>query len=76
MNSLYRHFKGNLYFVIGEARDVTYGGYEEVIVYQALDGEENELFTRGKNEFFEGVTGRMDNVTGQELRFEPYSGNK
>ena len=69
MHSLYRHFKGKLYYVIGEAREVTGGKYEEVVVYHALYGE-NELFTRSKEDFFKDVSEHKENRIGQNNRFE------
>ena len=69
MNALYRHFKGNLYYVIGEGREVTDGKYEEVVVYHALYGE-NELFTRSKGDFLADVSEHKGNSTGQKYRFE------
>lgn len=68
-HALYRHFKGNLYYVIGEAREVSNGKYEEKVVYHALYGE-NELFTRDKEDFLADVSEHKENVTGQKKRFE------
>lgn len=70
-HALYRHFKGKLYYVVGEAREVSDGKYEEKVVYHALYGE-NELFTRDKNDFLADVTEHEENVTGQKKRFELY----
>ena len=70
-NTLYRHFKGNFYYVIGEGREVTDGKHEEVVVYHALYGD-NELFTRSKVDFLTDVSEHKKNSTGQKLRFEVY----
>ena len=71
MNCLYRHFKGKLYYVIGEGREVTDGNYQDVVVYHALYGD-NELFVRDKSDFLANVYSREDNTTGQTRRFEVY----
>lgn len=68
---LYRHFKGNFYYVIGEAREATDGKYDEVVVYHALHGE-NELFTRSKDDFLADVSDHKANITGQKKRFEVF----
>lgn len=68
---LYRHYKGNLYYVIGEARDVSGGKYDEMIVYHALYGN-NELYVREKEEFLSEVPCGRWNPTSQEYRFELY----
>jgi hypothetical protein len=70
-HTLYRNFKGNLYYVIGEAREVTDGKYEEVVVYHALYGD-NEMFTRTKEDFLADVSDHPKNVTGQKYRFEVF----
>ena len=49
---LYRHFKGNMYRVIGTARHSE--TMEEVVVYQALYGEMG-LWVRPRNMFLETV---------------------
>lgn len=68
-HSLYRHFKGNLYYVIGEAHEVTDGKYEESVVYHALYGD-NKLYTRSKKDFCDDVSDHPKNTTGQKYRFE------
>lgn len=67
--ALYRHFKGKLYYVLGEAREVSQGKFEEKVVYHPLYGE-RKLFTRDKDDFFADVSERNDNTTGQKYRFE------
>ena len=49
---LYRHFKGNMYRVIGTARHSE--TMEEMVVYQALYGEMG-LWVRPRNMFLETV---------------------
>ena len=49
----YRHYKGNLYQVIGVARHSE--TEEELVVYQALYGERG-LWVRPRAMFFETVT--------------------
>lgn len=60
---LYRHFKGNMYRVIGTARHSE--TMEEMVVYQALYGEMG-LWVRPRNMFLETV--ERDGITFQ--RFE------
>lgn len=50
---LYRHYKGNDYRVIGEAKHSETG--EELVVYQALYGE-HDLWVRPKTMFLETIT--------------------
>lgn len=52
MGKKYRHFKGNLYEIVGEAYDSE--TLEEMIVYRALYGE-GKLWVRPKKMFFEEV---------------------
>ena len=49
MNKYYRHFKGNIYKLIGIAKDSE--TQEEMVVYQAMYGE-GQLWIRPKEEFF------------------------
>ena len=60
---LYRHYKGNLYEVVGVARHSETG--EELVVYRALYGD-GGLWARPKGMFAETVT-----VAGREMaRFQ------
>lgn len=68
-HALYRHFKGKLYYVVGEAREVSHDKFDEKVVYHPLYGE-RKLFTRDKDDFFADVSDHKDNVTGQKYRFE------
>ncbi|WP_300279056.1 DUF1653 domain-containing protein [Peptacetobacter sp.] len=67
---LYRHFKGNFYYVHDIATHTETG--EELVVYQALYGD-NGIFVRPLEMFIEEVElNREDNVTNQKYRFELY----
>ncbi len=52
MEKYYRHFKGNIYKLIGIAKDSE--TLEEMVVYQAMYGE-GQLWVRPKEMFFEEV---------------------
>lgn len=52
MNTLYRHYKGNEYELLGEATHSETG--EELVVYRALYGE-GRLWARPKEMFFGSV---------------------
>lgn len=67
--SLYRHFKGHLYYVIDVAQDSE--TEKEMVIYQALYGE-NKLWVRPKAMFLSEVEAGKENPTGQKYRFEPY----
>ena len=59
----YKHFKGNMYEVLGVAKHSE--TLEELVVYRALYGE-NQMWVRPMKEFFEEVE-----VDGKKvLRFE------
>ncbi len=67
---LYRHFKGNFYYVHYIATHTETG--EELVVYQALYGDKG-IFVRPLEMFIEEVElNREDNVTNQKYRFELY----
>lgn len=70
VNRLYRHFKGNLYYVKDVAQHTETG--EMMVVYQAMYGEYG-TFVRPVDMFLEEVDPeREGNVTGQKYRFELY----
>ena len=70
VNRLYRHFKGNLYYVKDVAQHTETG--EMMVVYQAMYGEYG-TFVRPVDMFLEDIDPkREDNVTGQKYRFEIY----
>ena len=49
MEKYYRHFKGNLYRLVGIAKDSE--TLEELVVYQAMYGD-HQLWVRPKDMFF------------------------
>jgi len=66
---VYRHFKGNYYYIeeIAKSSETK----EELVVYRALYGEDKTLWVRPLQMFLEEVdTQRPGNVTGQSYRFE------
>lgn len=66
---LYRHFKGGLYYVIGEAWHSE--NMQEMVVYHALYGD-NHMWVRPKKEFLSFVEDGKENPTGQKYRFEVF----
>ena len=70
IGKVYRHFKGNYYFV----EDVAYDSEtkERMVVYKPLyNREENrQLWVRPEKMFLEEIPERPDNITGQKVRFE------
>lgn len=65
--SLYRHYKGNLYYVIGIAEHSETN--EMMVVYHALYGD-NEMWVRPLDMFLSEVEEGKENPTGQRYRFE------
>ncbi len=67
---VYRHFKGNYYFVENVAYDSE--TQERMVVYKPLyerkDGK--QLWIRPEKMFLEEIPERPDNITGQKHRFE------
>ncbi len=70
IGSVYRHFKGNYYFV----EDVAYDSEtkERMVVYKPLYKREDGhmLWVRSEKMFLESIPERPDNMTGQKVRFE------
>ena len=67
---VYRHFKGNYYFIENISMDSE--TKEDIIVYRPLySRKDSMLWTRPAKMFFEEIDiTRKDNITGQKHRFE------
>ena len=67
---VYRHFKGNYYFVENVAYDSE--TKERMVVYKPLYNREDGRYIWVKPEkmFLEEIPERPDNITGQKIRFE------
>ena len=70
IGKVYRHFKGNYYFV----EDIAYDSetQERMVVYKSLYDREDgrSLWIRPEKMFLEQIPERPDNITGQKSRFE------
>ena len=66
---VYRHFKGNYYFVEGIAYDSE--TYERMVIYKPLYKREDDkrIWVRPEKMFLEEIPERPDNITGQKSRF-------
>lgn len=70
IGKVYRHFKGNYYFVENIAYDSE--TQERIVVYKPLytrDDSKN-IWVRPEKMFLEEIPQRPDNITGQKHRFE------
>lgn len=67
---VYRHFKGNYYFVENVAYDSE--TKERMVVYKPLYPREDGrvIWVRPEKMFLEAIPERPDNITGQKVRFE------
>lgn len=66
---VYRHFKGNYYFVENVALDSE--NKERMVVYKAIyDRPDSQIWVRPEKMFLEEIPERPDNITGQKHRFE------
>lgn len=67
---VYRHFKGNYYFV----EDIAYDSESKnrMVVYKPLYNREDgrNTWVRSEKMFLEEIPERADNITGQKVRFE------
>lgn len=66
---VYRHFKGNYYFVenIGQSSETK----ERMVIYKSLyNNKEGSIWIRPEKMFLEEIPERPDNITGQKHRFE------
>lgn len=70
ISRVYRHFKGNYYFVENVAYDSE--TKERMVVYKPLYPREDGRFiwVRPEKMFLEEIPARSDNITGQKHRFE------
>ena len=69
IGKVYRHFKGNYYFV--ENRAINSETNEWMVVYKPLyDRNDSQIWVRPEKMFLEEIPERPDNVTGQKHRFE------
>lgn len=70
IGKVYRHFKGNYYFVENIAYDSE--TQERMVVYKPLYKREDNKTTwvRPEKMFLEEIPERPDNITGQKHRFE------
>ena len=69
IGSVYRHFKGNYYFVENVAYDSE--SKERMVVYKPLYNREDgrHIWVRPEKMFLEEIPERPDNITGQKVRF-------
>lgn len=70
IGKVYRHFKGNYYFVENIAYDSE--TKERMVVYKPLYEREDgrKIWVRPEKMFLEEIPERPDNITGQKHRFE------
>ena len=69
IGKVYRHFKGNYYFVENRALDSE--SKEWLVIYKPLyDREDSKIWVRPEKMFLEEIPNRPDNITGQKHRFE------
>ena len=69
IGKVYRHFKGNYYFVENVALDSE--NKERVVIYKAIyDRDDSQIWVRKEKMFLEEIPERPDNITGQKHRFE------
>lgn len=70
IGKVYRHFKGNYYFVENIAYDSE--TKERMVVYKPLYEREDgrKIWVRPEKMFLEEISERPDNITGQKYRFE------
>ena len=70
IGKIYRHFKGNYYFVEGVALDSE--TKERVVVYKPIyNRSDSNIWIRNEKMFLEEIPiDRPDNITGQNVRFK------
>lgn len=70
IGKVYRHFKGNYYFIEDVALDSE--TQERVVIYKPIyDRNDSRIWVRKESMFLEEIDStRKDNITGQKYRFE------
>ena len=69
IGKVYRHFKGNYYFVENRALDSE--TKEWIVIYSPLyHREDSKIWVRPEKMLLEEIPERPDNITGQKHRFE------
>ena len=70
IGKVYRHFKGNYYFVENVALDSE--TKERLVIYKPIyDRQDSKIWVRREEMFLEEIdVNRKDNITGQKNRFE------
>ena len=70
IGKIYRHFKGNYYFIQDVALDSE--TKERVVIYRPIyDRNDSKIWVRKESMFLEEIDKtRKDNITGQKYRFE------
>ena len=69
VGKIYRHFKGNYYYIQDRAMDSE--TKEWVVVYKPLyERNDSCVWVRREKMFLEEIPERPDNITGQKHRFE------
>lgn len=70
IGKVYRHFKGNYYFVENIALDSE--TKERIVIYKPIyDRNDSKIWVRREKMFLEEIdSARKDNITGQKYRFE------
>ncbi|MBE5819530.1 MAG: DUF1653 domain-containing protein [Clostridiales bacterium] len=70
IGKVYRHFKGNYYYIEDIALDSE--NKERMVIYKPIyDREDSKIWVRPEKMFLEEIDiNRPDNITGQKYRFE------
>ena len=70
IDRVYRHFKGNYYFV----ENIAYNSEteEKMVTYKPLykRDDDRNIWVRPEKMFLDNISDRSDNITGQTYRFE------
>ncbi|MBQ6991821.1 MAG: DUF1653 domain-containing protein [Clostridia bacterium] len=70
IGKVYRHFKGNYYYIEDIALDSE--NKERMVIYKPIyDRQDSKIWVRPEKMFLEEIdVNRPDNITGQKYRFE------